>query len=289
MKPFAYDVIDRFAPLAPHYDGMLCDIWGVVHNGVTAFGEACDALQRFRRGGGRVVLISNAPRPTANVLRQLDCLEIPRDAYDDVITSGDMTRNAMLERSGQFAFHLGPERDRPLFAGLDIRLAPAEQADYIVCTGLFDDETESPEDYRPLLTDLRARDVFMICANPDLVVDRDDRLIYCAGALAVLYEELGGEVLYAGKPHPPIYEAAFARLNTLAEMELKRERIVAIGDSVRTDLTGAAAVDIDGIFIVGGIHAEELGGLENPDRAIMDRVFAAHGVTPKAVMRRFAW
>jgi HAD superfamily hydrolase (TIGR01459 family) len=279
--------IERFSLLAPDYDVLLCDVWGVVHNGVTAFAEAADALTRFRAGGGTVVLVTNAPRPGASVLRILDRLGVPGAAYDAIVSSGDVTRGIVEARRGERVFHLGPERDRPIFTGLDVRFAPLESADYVVCSGLFDDTTETPDNYRGMLAMMRDRRLFMVCANPDIVVERGETLVYCAGALADLYATLGGDVLYCGKPHAPIYEAALAKAGGLRGGGAGR--VLAVGDSVRTDLKGAAAFGLDCLFVTGGIHAEELGDREAPDLATLNEIFAAAGVAPKAVTRRLAW
>lgn len=281
--------IDGFAPLAPHYDVVLCDVWGVVHNGITAFADACDALARFRAGGGTVLLITNAPRPASVVVRLLDRLNVPPGAYDGIVSSGDVTQDVMLARRDQRIFTIGPQRDLPTFLQLGITFAPAESADYVVCTGLFDDDTETPDDYRPLLAELRQRDLLMVCANPDLVVERGERLVYCAGAIADLYASLGGRVLYAGKPHRPIYETALAKATAARGRAPPLARVLAIGDSVRTDLAGATAFGIDCLFVTAGIHAEELGGRENPDAALLAKIFAGAKAYPKAVMRRLVW
>ena len=188
------DFIEHFASLAPGYDAVLCDVWGVVHNGLAAFPEACDALMRLRERGSSVVLLTNAPRPGKVVMTLLDKLGVPRQAYDDIVSSGDVTRAVIAERPDKKLLHIGPERDLPIFDGLDLQFVTIEAADYVVCTGLSDDEIETPESYRALLTSLRARNLFMLCANPDVVVERGDKLVYCAGALADLYGELGGEV-----------------------------------------------------------------------------------------------
>jgi HAD superfamily hydrolase (TIGR01459 family) len=281
--------IDGFAPLAPHYDVVFCDVWGVVHNGITAFADACGALARFRAGGGTVLLITNAPRPASVVARLLDRINVPHEAYDGIVSSGDVTQDVMLARRDQRVFTIGPQRDLSTFTQLGITFAPAESADYVVCTGLFDDETETPDDYRPLLGELRKRDLFMVCANPDLVVERGDELVYCAGAIADLYASLGGRVLYAGKPHRPIYEAALAKATAARGRGPPLARVLAIGDSVRTDLAGATAFGIDCLFVTAGIHAEELGGRENPDAALLATIFAGAKAYPKAVMRRLVW
>ena len=280
---------DHFATLAPRYDIVLSDVWGVVHNGVVAFADACDALSRFRAGGGTVVLITNAPRQREMVIRILDRLAVPHAAYDSVVSSGDITRAVIERRQNASVFHIGPERDYSVFTGLDIRFAPVEAADYVVCTGLFNDEAETPDDYRQLLETMRRRRLFMLCANPDLVVERGSKLVYCAGAIADLYQSLGGEVLYAGKPHRPIYDEALARAAAVRTADTPLQRVLAIGDSVRTDLSGASSFGIDCLFVTGGIHAEELGAREDPDAGTLADIFAAAGVQPRAVTRRLAW
>jgi HAD superfamily hydrolase (TIGR01459 family) len=283
------EIIERFAPLAHDYDVLLCDVWGVVHNGVAAFPEACDALMRFRAGGGTVILITNAPRPGAAVERILDRLAVPREAYDAITSSGDVTRGIVESRPSERLFHLGPPRDLPIFVGLDVVFAPIESADYVVCSGLFDDATETPDDYRELLAAIRRRGLFMVCANPDVVVERGDTLVYCAGALADAYAARGGEVLYCGKPYAPIYEAALCAAAGLRASAVPLARVLAIGDSVRTDLIGAAAYGIDSMFVLSGIHADDLGGREASHLAGLGATFAAAGVAPKAVARRFVW
>lgn len=282
-------ILPHFAPLASDYDVVLSDIWGVVHNGVKAFPHACDALMRMRAQGATVILVTNAPRPSDVILRQLDQLHVPREAYDAVVSSGDVTREVVKKRRGQTVFHLGPERDAPIFAGLDVHLAPLESAGYVVCSGLYDDDTETPEDYRARLEILVKRKAFMLCANPDVVVERGDKLIYCAGALADLYATMGGDVLYAGKPYRPIYDLAFARAEEASGRKLDPARVLAIGDSVRTDLKGARTAGIDFLFVTSGIHAEEVGGRDRPDAKALQSVFAAAGDLPKAVMRELVW
>lgn len=259
---------DRTAPipyaagleeLAPRYDVLLCDIWGVVHNGIVAYQDASDALRRFRKRGGCVILVTNAPRPAASVGFQLDRLGVPRSAYDAIVTSGDITRAAILAREGQALHHMGPARDLPLFDGLTLRFGSLDEADYVVCTGLHNDETETVEDYRERLERIRSRGLWMVCANPDLVVERGHRLIPCAGALALAYEEMGGEVHYAGKPHRPVYEAALALAGRVSGQEsIDPARVLAIGDAIRTDIAGADAFGVDSLLVARGIHGGEL-------------------------------
>jgi HAD superfamily hydrolase (TIGR01459 family) len=235
------------------------------------------------------VLISNAPRPGKQVIHFLDHLKVIREAYDGIVTSGDVTVAVVAGRPGQTLFHLGPERDHSIFAGLDVTFVPVETADYVVCSGLFDDETETAEDYREVLGRMRARGLFMVCANPDVVVERGDRLVYCAGAIADLYKTMGGEVLYAGKPYRPIYDQALAEAENAHGKATPLARVLAIGDSVRTDVAGAATLGVDCLFLTAGIHAEELGGRDTPDPAVLGAIFAGANVAPKAVMRRLVW
>ena len=280
----------HFATLARGYDVALCDVWGVVHNGAAATSEACDALAHFRKQDGTVVLITNAPRPGEIVARTtLDRLGVPRAAYDGIVSSGDVTRALIAARAGAPVFHIGPERDLGLFDGLDAPLAPLEDADYTVCSGLIDDTVETPQDYQDLIARMRARALAMICANPDVVVERGDQLVYCAGAIADLYAAAGGDVVFAGKPYRPIYEQALALAEATRGKRAEHRRVLAIGDSVRTDVKGAAAFGIDCLFVIAGIHAEELGGRTDPDTAALAGIFAAAGVIPKAVMRHLSW
>jgi HAD superfamily hydrolase (TIGR01459 family) len=279
----------HFAALASGYDVLLCDVWGVLHNGVVAFPESCDALMRARDSGATVILITNSPRPSEQVARQLERLNVPRATYDALVSSGDLTRDSIRSRPGQSLFHLGPERDSSIFTGLDVRFAPLERADYVICSGLLNDEIETPEDYRAQLQAMHARKLFMVCGNPDVVVERGPKLVYCAGALADLYAGMGGEVLYAGKPYLPIYESALSKASGMRGGKLAPGRVLAIGDSVRTDFKGAHAAGLDFMFVTAGIHAEELGGREQPETVALGEMFAAAGEMPKAVMRSLVW
>jgi HAD superfamily hydrolase (TIGR01459 family) len=279
----------HFSTLAAAYDVVLCDVWGVVHNSIVAFADACTALERFRAQGGTVVLITNAPRPSTVVVTILDELKVPRAAYDAIVSSGDVTRAVIAARAGEIAFHIGPARDLPMFEGVDTPLASVEHADYVVCSGLYDDNTETPQDYAALIAAMRARDLTMVCANPDIVVERGERLVYCAGAIADLYAASGGSVLYAGKPYRPIYEQALGVASKRRGRETPPARVLAIGDSVRTDLKGAAAFGIDCLFVTAGIHAEELGDRHDPNLAALNRIFDDAGIAPKAVTRGLEW
>ncbi len=280
---------ERFSDLAPNYDVVLCDVWGVVHNSIVASPEAHQALSKFRAKGGAVVLITNAPRPAAEVKQQLDRMGVPQHAYDSIVTSGDLTRAMVAARTGQTVFHIGPKRDLPLFAGLDVPFVANETADYIVCTGLFNDEGETPEDYRPTFEKTLARNMFLLCANPDIIVERGTQLIYCAGALAELYYAMGGAVDYTGKPHPAIYQEALKRAVAARGTDAPLNRVVAIGDSIRTDMKGAIGFGIGSIFVTDGIHAEEFGERGAPDSAVVAKALTREGVAPAAVMHRLVW
>jgi HAD superfamily hydrolase (TIGR01459 family) len=278
--------VEQLRDLVGGVEVVLSDIWGVVHNGLEAFPEACQALHTYRQQGGTVILITNAPRPADSVQRQLRKLGIADDTYDAIVSSGDLTRHFVADHPGKKIFWLGPERDNSIYRGLDADLGPLEQADYIICTGLFDDETESAEDYRAMMLQALERKLPLICANPDIVVERGDRLIYCAGAIAELYRELGGEVIFYGKPHRPIYERAMQLAAERRGHAAALNRVLAIGDSVRTDLAGAHGFGIDLLFVTRGIHSEEFEGIDQLDPASVKELF---GHPPRALTRELRW
>jgi HAD superfamily hydrolase (TIGR01459 family) len=278
--------VEKLRDLVGSVEVVLSDIWGVVHNGLEAFPEACEALHTYRQQGGTVILITNAPRPADSVQRQLRKLGVADDTYDAIVSSGDLTRHFVAGHPGKKIFWLGPERDSSIHRGLDAVIGPLEQADYIICTGLFDDETESAEDYRAMMLQALERKLPLICANPDIVVERGDRLIYCAGAIAELYRELGGEVIFYGKPHRPIYERAMELAAEQRGHPAALNRVLAIGDSVRTDLAGAHGFGIDLLFVTRGIHSEEFEGVEQLDPASVKELF---GHPPRALMRELRW
>jgi HAD superfamily hydrolase (TIGR01459 family) len=284
MSPLRF--AEKLRDLVDGVDVLLSDIWGVVHNGLVSFPEACEALHNFRKQGGIVILITNAPRPADSVQRQLRKLGVADHVYDIIVSSGDLTRHFVAGHPGRKVFWLGPERDNSIYRGLDPPLAPLEQADYIICTGPFDDETETAEDYRAMMMQARERKLTLICANPDIVVERGDRLIYCAGAIAELYRELGGEVIFYGKPHRPIYERAMQLAAERQGRAIELSRVLAIGDSVRTDLAGAHGFGIDCLFVTRGIHAEDFEGVDQLDPASVKELF---GHPPRALTRELKW
>lgn len=286
-------VIHSIDELGSRYAAWLVDIWGVMHNGHRAHAGAVAATRSFRGQGGVVVLLSNAPRPSAAVEEQLRRLGVPDDAYDAIVTSGDLTRHELAKHGNAKVFHLGPERDRPIFEDVAVRLVAPEDAELVVCTGLFDDETETPADYAALLGGLASRELSMICANPDHLVERGDRLVWCAGALAALYEGHGGSVVYAGKPHAPIYQLAFDTVGKLAGRPVPLREILAIGDGVMTDIAGATGLGLGSVFVASGLHAPENGDDEEVadllDARHLEGLFAQAKVKPLAAIRTLVW
>lgn len=268
-------IISNLAQISDQYDAVLCDVWGVIHNGRSAYQDACAALSRFRDQGKPVILISNAPRPSSIIPGQLDFLKVPRTAWDGIVTSGDATR-AEIEQRGPRGYKIGPSKDEGLYEGLPVDFRPIETADYVICTGLRDDLSEPPESYRSELAALVARDLPFICANPDRVVQFGGQLIPCAGALADIYEELGGRVIMAGKPFAPIYDLTIAAAQTAAGKHLDRARLLCIGDGVQTDVAGAFNQQLDCLFVAAGIHAQELSGEAGLESGKVDAFLAAN-------------
>lgn len=281
--------VSSLGDLAPSYTALLCDAWGVMHDGITANSPANDALVRFRRKGGKVVVMTNAPRPKSEVVAMFDRLGVPRAAYDDIVTSGDAARHVLEARPGVRLYHVGPERDLPLYFGLAVTFADEDDCDLISCTGLFDDDSETPDDYQESFESWRARGVPMLCVNPDIVVERGDRLIWCAGALAERYREMGGETMIVGKPYAPIYETALERVAALTGAPVDKARLLAIGDGVETDIRGAFQQGIDALFVTGGIHATVFGLRETPDMTAVHAFLAKAGVGARAATVRLQW
>ena len=279
------DFPDGLSALSDRYDVVLCDVWGVIHNGVRSYPDACEALTQWGRTQGPVVLISNSPRPSYDVVAQLGGLSVPRSAWQGFVTSGDATRALLEPHRGAKVWKIGPERDGPLWAGFDLTLAGPEDADFMLCSGLYEDETEVPEDYRDRLTVAAGRGLPFICANPDRVVQRGDRLIFCAGALADLYESLGGKVEMAGKPYGAIYDLAMAKAAELLGRPADRARVLCIGDGVITDVKGAHDQKLACLFVAKGIHGDKAIGPDGrlePDavHALLDAeaVGATHAI-----------
>ena len=287
LPPPRAELVGGFYMLSCSIDVLLCDVWGVVHNGQTAHKAACAALDMFRAGGGTVIMVSNAPRPSVDVVPQLLGYGVPASAFDRIITSGDVTRQLITARVGQSCVHIGPERDLTLFQGLNVTLVDVASADYCVCTGFADDETQTPDDYADTLDLMAARGLTMICGNPDLIVERGKKLIPCAGAMAVAYEARGGTVIYAGKPHLPVYQQALVLAEQVRGTPVDLARVAAVGDAVRTDVAGAAALGVRSILLLDGIHWHDAGADAWPG-GYRDWL-ARQAFQPHYVMPRLSW
>jgi len=279
-------IISSLADIAHEYDTLLVDLWGCVHNGVTAYDEAVAALKGFRQGGGTVVLLTNAPRSRQEVAKQLIRMNVPEDAYDTIATSGDSARAAMFRGAvGEKVWFMGQPFDEPFFDEMELIEDPVniqrvdlKDAEGIVCCGPFDPMAD-PADNRPQFLYAKQMGLKLLCANPDIVVDRGDTREWCAGALAKLYTEMGGESLYFGKPHPPIYDLARRRLAAL-DRETDPSRILAIGDGAHTDIDGAMGEDIDSLFITGGLAAKETKTTHQPDPDALNAFLQQENISP---------
>lgn len=275
-------ILTGLREIAPEHDALVCDVWGVLHNGHTAFASACAALKTFKDDHGPVILLTNAPRPVKDVEQMFVKYGVPLDCYDVIVTSGVATRDDLAERAKSHRLamlHLGPERDRGIFEGLNVDAVDVNDAEIVMCSGLYDDDSETPADYAQLLAKMEARKLTMICANPDWVVQRGGRLVYCAGAVANEYEKIGGDVIYYGKPKTAIYEYVRAAMKDA-------KNPLAIGDGMHTDIKGANAAEIDALFIADGVHGEDVA--EMTERHLGE-LFAKAGVHAKAAMRALVW
>jgi len=279
-------IINTLSEISSNYDALFVDLWGCVHDGVKAIPSAVAALQEYRKSGGVVILVTNSPRPRAGVAKQLVHFGVPTDAYDDMATSGDSARSAMYRGVvGENVWHYGPKTDSRFFDPLEILENPAkinrvalDAAEGIVCTGPFDEKSD-PETWRPDLEIALARGLKLLCANPDIVVDRGEVREWCAGAVAKLYTEMGGESLYFGKPHAPIYDLARRRLSKQDDT-IKDDRILAIGDGILTDVKGAMDEGIDALFISGGLAAAETKTITQPDAQMLTSFLEKENLDP---------
>ncbi|MFT3727367.1 MAG: TIGR01459 family HAD-type hydrolase [Terricaulis sp.] len=278
------ELISSIDAIADRYDLLLCDVWGVIHNGRNVYAEAAAALQRLRAAGKTVVLITNVPKPRGPIPKQLDRIGCPRDAWDAVVTSGDAIRAALSARAPGPMYKIGPDYDHALWEGLNLDTAPLAAAAFVAISGLNDDN-DTPEMYADIVREARARNLDMLCANPDIIVQFGDRMIWCAGAVARDYAAVGGNVIMAGKPYAPIYDLAFSEAETLMRHGIDRARVLAIGDGVGTDVKGANAQGIDCLFIGSGTHGENLLAGGALDQSKVDAVLAADGAVARYAMR----
>lgn len=281
----ASPIIPNLAAIASGYDALYCDLWGCLHNGVAPYPAAVAALEGFRAGGGRVILLTNAPRPCTDVIAQLDGMGVPRAAWDDVVTSGDAARAEVASgRLGKRVEHIGPARDLNFFNGLPVERVARDAAESVVLTGLFDDETETPDDYADAIADWLARGLPVLCANPDVIVDRGHQRLYCAGAVAEAFRDAGGAPIYTGKPHAPIYRLAGEKLSALGG---GAARVLAVGDGIATDVLGGAQQGIDTLFVTGGLAAALVSDdPDHPDPARLGAWLADAPIRPTWVIGR---
>jgi HAD superfamily hydrolase (TIGR01459 family) len=275
--------------IAAQYDALLCDVWGVIHNGRESFPVACAALARYRAERGPVILISNSPRPHGPVIDQLDGLGVPREAWSEIVTSGDATRLLLAERAPGPAWKIGPDRDDALYEGLGVEFSDLEDTRFISVTGPYDDENDQPADYRDRFVACVERDLVMLCANPDLVVQRGDKLIYCGGALAQLYESLGGQVLMAGKPYPIIYDLSLIKAAEALGRPVDPARVLCVGDGLPTDIRGANARGLDVLFVASGIHGAETIGPDGLNAAAVSDLLRQAGATATYAIADLVW
>jgi len=289
-------LISGLSEIAPRHDALICDVWGVVHDGQRHHPAAADALYRFKERHGPVVLLTNAPRVPEEVAAQCASYGLPPDCYDAIVSSGGAARDELARRSdratskkkGLPLYYIGPDRDLPMIRGLNVRRASIDEADVALAIGLRDDMAETPADYAGELAEMKARGLPMLCANPDLVVHRGERLLYCAGSLAAAYEKLGGEAIYYGKPHRPVYESALAAA-ALAAKAVGRQspkRPLAVGDGLLTDIKGANGAGLEALFIADGVHGEEV---EPYSAEHLAALFTRFGAKAGSVTRRLAW
>ena len=283
-------MITGFSTLAEAYDGVICDVWGVLHNGVSPYPAAAEALSRFRALGKAAVLLTNAPRPAKAVEELLSRqYAIDSTSYDEIVTSGSVARKVFESESRRRVFHLGPSHNLGLFEGLDVELVGEDEAEYVALTGLFDDETETAETYRPMFLRFIERGLKVYCANPDVIVERGHRLVYCAGALAQLYVELGGDATIIGKPYKPVYDAALAAIGRALGRPVDKSRVLAIGDGLPTDIKGAWNQGIDVLMVTAGIHGADFGDLLSPDPVRLAARLDAEGLGIRAAIPRLVW
>lgn len=289
-------LITALSDISNRYDALFVDLWGCLHNGFSPFPDAIAALERYRNKGGKVLLLTNAPRPKSSVIKQLAKIGVPEEIWDDIVSSGDAAQAAMLAGAvGREVYHIGPEKDEGFFAEIaedlkglgTVERVPLDQAEGIVCTGPFDDLTETPEDYHQTFLYAKTKGLKLLCANPDIVVDMGETRIYCAGALAAYYTEMGGESLYFGKPYPPIYDLARRRLAAMGGT-VASDRILAIGDGIRTDIKGAIGEDIDSLFLTAGLAAAETQTDGTPDAEKLNAFFQKEKFDPTYTMGALA-
>ena len=281
-------ILTSLAEISSDYDAIFCDLWGCYHNGIDPYPAAIAACQAFRSGGGKVILLTNAPRPAASVKAMLDRMRAPEDSYDAIVSSGAACQAALISgRHGKRFHYVGPERDLHMLTDVGLSNTPLADADAILLTGLRDDRTETPDDYAADIAAWRAAGLVVLCANPDIIVDRGEMRLWCAGAIAQRYEDAGGEVLWFGKPHAPVYDRCHEVLAEIAGGEVQKASILAIGDGILTDVPGGIRAGLDTIFVTGGLSATDFGpDVESPRQAPLEAFLVEQGLTPRYAIGR---
>ena len=281
-------IVRSLAEISDRYDAIFCDLWGCYHNGIEVYPAAVAACAAFRQKGGTVILLTNAPRPAPSVQRMLDRMGAPRDSYDAIVSSGAACQAALTdERHGSRFLYVGPDRDLHMLTDVGLEPVAEEDADAILLTGLRDDMTETPDDYAEELARWAARGLPVLCANPDIVVDRGEARLWCAGAIARNYEQIGGKVTWFGKPHAPVYDRCREVLAELTGRATPDARILAIGDGIATDVKGGIAAGLDVLFVTGGLAGAEFGAdVEMPEQDPLDRFLAEAGLAPRYAIGR---
>ena len=283
-------ILTAAGDLLARYDVLFCDVWGVVHNGITAFDGACAALTRFRAEGGTVILVSNAPVPKHRVAAMLESRHVPQSAWDEIVSSGDIALTHVAERGFKKLYCIGPQdRDQALFSALKAKAVPLAEAEAIICTGLTDDRRETPDDYKPMLEKALALKLPFVCANPDLIVDVGGTILYCAGAIADIYQHMGGAVYWAGKPHLSAYETAHRKAEALRDANVPRAKCLVIGDAIRTDLKGAENFGCEALFVASGIHRHEAMDGDRLSPAKLDALFPPGTPSALGAMVELVW
>ena len=280
-------MLSGLSQIATDYDALIVDIWGVLHNGRAPFAGVDAALKQYRESGGKVLLLSNAPRPGPSAVKRLEVIGNRRDGFDDILTSGDAVRALMQDmgQQGKKVCHIGPDKDADLIADLEVEFVDENAADAILFSGPYDDTTETPADYADMLARIKARNLPLLCPNPDRIVQYGDQVIYCAGAIAEAYENIGGEVVWVGKPYPMVYARARAMLRDMTGLETPR--LLAIGDGPKTDILGAQAANIDALFIAGGLAGASGADIETPEA--IAAILAEENTQARYAMRHLVW
>ena len=292
------NIISKFNQISTRYKSVFCDLWGCLHNGKESFDDSLKALLSFKKNGGIVILLTNAPRPSETVIKQIEKLGITKHYFDGIVTSGDAAQLELFSgKFGHKVFHIGAKRDLSFFeispklfsSPINVNLVDISRASSIVCTGLFNDLVEEPSDYEQIISEGVSRQLPFLCANPDIQVDFGDQRLWCAGAIAEGYKKAGGVSLYFGKPHKPIYDLALKKLHEI-NSSIDKSEIICIGDGIFTDILGGADYDLDTLFVSGGLSDQDTGttnGETSPNKEKLTKFLQKVNVSPTSTIGYF--